>query len=114
MLLRSSATGRPHDVPVAVVAPAVVAKPWTARVNDLAGRPFAPVVVDGRTDALQAVVDGAVVAALTGTRLHRGAGPGHPASVSRLRAARAFGRGAAARSDFRPVPWRRCIPTLRG
>lgn len=72
MLLRNSATGRPHDVPVAVVAPAVVAEPWTARVNDLAGRPFDPVVVDDRTDALQAVVDGAVVAALqvdlTGTR----------------------------------------------
>jgi hypothetical protein len=72
MLLRSTAAGRPHDVPVAVVAPAVVAGPWAARVNDLAGRPFDPVVVDGRSEALQAVVDGAVVAALqvdlTGTR----------------------------------------------
>jgi hypothetical protein len=29
MLLRNSATGRPHDVPVAVVAPAVVAEPLT-------------------------------------------------------------------------------------
>ena len=72
MLLRDSATGRPHEVPIAVVAPVVVAEPWTGRVNDLAGRPFDPVVVDDRTDALRAVVDGAVVAALdvdlTGTR----------------------------------------------
>jgi hypothetical protein len=46
------------------------------------------------------------------TKLHRDGARGRQASAMRLRAGRAIGGGRG--SDFRPVPWRRCIPTLRG
>lgn len=65
-LATDSGTGRPHSVPVAVVAPGVVARTLADQANALPGRPFAAVAVteDETARTRDRVADGSIVAAL--------------------------------------------------
>lgn len=65
-LAADSETGRPHSVPVAVVAPGVVAQTLADQMNALQGRPFAAVAVTETEGARtrDRVADGSIVAAL--------------------------------------------------
>ncbi|MBL0747073.1 DUF4185 domain-containing protein [Nocardioides baculatus] len=84
-LVRDPRAGGPHDVPVEVVAPALVAESLAEQAESLAGHPFAASAVaeDDATASRGRVADGSVVATLLvdlrGTEdtlvLHAGADP---------------------------------------
>ncbi|NPC98715.1 hypothetical protein [Nocardioides sp. zg-DK7169] len=66
VLLAHLLAGRaePRDVPLAVVAPPILAQELAARAADLEGRPFEPVPTDERAAAVAAVAEGRVDAAV--------------------------------------------------
>ena len=65
-LARDPRAGRPHDVPIEVVAPAVVAESLAEQAGALVGHPFAATAVaeDDAGGSRARVADGSVVAAL--------------------------------------------------
>ena len=65
-LVRDPRAGRPHDVPVEVVAPALVAGSLAEQAEALAGHPFSATAVaeDGADSSRARVADGSVVATL--------------------------------------------------
>ena len=72
MLVRDVREPRPHHVPVALVAPAIVAQSLADEVNALTGRPLEVTATDDRAAAVEDVRHGVTIAAavvdLAGTR----------------------------------------------